>query len=489
LVDYYEVDPRLGTLGDFVDFVRTADDRGLRVIADLVANHTSDEHAWFKAAADRSSPFHNFYVWRDDEPEGEPAELVFPDVESSLWTHHEPTQRWYHHRFYSCQPDLNVANPAVRDEIRKIASFWLQLGLSGFRVDAVPYLLEMELVPRPVGAEVADDPHAAGVDWLRDLSSYLSRRDGSTVLVGEVNVEADRLRRYFGGDKGDGLDMAFNFVLNQALFLALVRMDSGPLDVALDALPEIPERSQWVNFVRNHDELTLDKLSASDREEVFAALAPDEGMRLYGRGIRRRLPTMLAGDRRRIELVYSLVFTLPGSPALLWGEEIGLAENLELDDRLAVRVPMQWSAEQNGGFSPASPERLVAPVRAEGPYGYEAVNVANQRHDPDSLLSWIERLIRARKECPEIGWGRPTRLHTGERCVFAHRFDWDDRVLVFAHNLSDEPQTIELREGVEDIAALDDLMSGDDVETSDGRLALELGPSGYRWFRERGKAA
>ena len=473
--DYYAVDPRLGTFGDVVDFLRTAHDRGLRVIAELVVNHTSQDHVWFRAARDRSSPLHDFYVWRDEKPTDEPPDIIFPDAESSIWAWDEDVGRWYLHRFYSFQPDLNVGNPLVRDEIRKIASFWLQLGVDGFRVDAAPYLVDT------TGLE--GDAHSDALDWLRELCSYIQRRDGSSVLIGEVNLAPDELRPYFGDDDGDGLHMLFNFNLNQALFLALARGACEPLDRALDALPEIPERSQWVNFVRNHDELTLDKLDQSERSDVFGAFAPDEGMRIYGRGIRRRLPTMLGGDRARIELAYSLLFTLPGTPALLWGEEIGLAENLELDGRAAVRTPMQWADERNAGFSSAPTDQLVAPVRRDGPFGYRLVNAASQRHAPDSLLNWIERMIRLRKECHEIGWGAPTRLGTGEECVFVHRFDWEGRALLFAHNLAFEPKSIELADGIDDVAQLHDLLSGATIERDGRTLPLELAASGYRWFQ------
>jgi trehalose synthase len=473
--DYYAIDPRFGTFGDFVDFMRTAHDRGLRVITELVVNHTSEEHPWFRAARDRESQQHGFYVWQDEKPEEEPADIIFPDSESSVWAWDEHVGRWYLHRFYAFQPDLNVGNPLVRDEVRKIASFWLQLGVDGFRVDAAPYLVDS------TGLE--GDPHSDALDWLRELCSYIQRRDGSSVMIGEVNLYPHELRPYFGDDDGDGLHMLFNFNLNQALFLALARGECAPLDRALDALPEIPERSQWVNFVRNHDELTLDKLDEREREDVYQVFAPDQRMRIYGRGIRRRLPTMLGGDRARIELAYSLLFTLPGTPALLWGEEIGLAENLGLRDRLAVRTPMHWSDEPNGGFSSAPPEQLIAPLQRDGTYGFGRVNVASQRHDPDSLLNWMERMIRLRKECHEIGWGTPTRLRTGEECVFAHRYDWEGRALLFAHNLAFEQKSIELADGTSDVAQLADLFTGQRVEPSDGTVKLELGPSGYRWFQ------
>jgi trehalose synthase len=473
--DYYAIDARLGTFGDFVDFMRTASDRGLRVITELIVNHTSEEHPWFRGARDRESQLHGFYVWQDEKPDQEPADIIFPDEESSVWAWDEGVGRWYLHRFYSFQPDLNVGNPLVRDEVRKIASFWLQLGVDGFRVDAAPYLVDT--------TGLDGDPHADALDWLRELCSYIQRRDGSSVMIGEVNLYPHELRPYFGDDDGDGLHMLFNFNLNQALFLALARGECEPLDRALDALPDIPERSQWVNFVRNHDELTLDKLDEREREDVYRAFAPAPRMRIFGRGVRRRLPTMLGNDRARIELAYSLLFTLPGTPALLWGEEIGLGENLELPGRLAVRTPMHWSDGDNAGFSSAPEDDLVAPLTRDGPDGFERVNVASQRHDPDSLLNWMERMIRLRKECHEIGWGIPKRLSTGEACVFVHRFDWEGSALLFAHNLAFEHKTIDLAEGISDAAQLGDLLTGERIQPTGGKLRLELDASGYRWFQ------
>ena len=339
VTDFYGVDSRLGTLGDFVEFVRTAKDRGIRVIADLVVNHTSDQHPWFRAArASRNSPYRDYYVWADQPPAGGPKGVTFPDQETSLWRYDERAGQYYHHRFYKHQPDLNVSNPKVRDEIAKIMGFWLELGLSGFRVDAVPFLLE------PTGAgEALADPH----EYLRDLRSFLSRRSGEAILLGEVNLKAKDVRRFFGDEDGDELHMCFNFLGMQAMYLSLARQDTRPLERSLRQLPAIPTDNQWANFVRNHDELTLDKLSDKERAEVFAAFGPDPDMQLYGRGLRRRLPSMLGGDMRRIRLVYSLLFSMPGTPVLFYGEEIGMAENLAVEGRSAVRTPMQWSDEAN----------------------------------------------------------------------------------------------------------------------------------------------
>src|SRR5215211_5114923 len=342
ITDFYGIDPRLGTHGDLLDVVRTAGEGGIRVIADLVVNHTSNEHPWFKdARRGRDSPFHDFYVWRDEKPEEKPGDIVFPDQENSNWAFDEEAGRWYMHRFYSHQPDLNVANAEVRDEIAQTVGFWLQQGLSGFRVDAVPFLIE----PPGTDERTRQDPH----ELLRDLRRFMGRRRGEAVLLGEVKLAPPQQREFFGDEDGDELQVVLSFTVNQAMFLALAREDATPIARALEALPPIPEDCQWANFVRNHDELTLDKLSGDERQEVFAAFGPEKEVQLYGRGLRRRLPTMVDGDERRIRLAYSLAFSLPGTPVLFYGEEIGMAENLAIEGRYSVRAPMQWSADPQAG--------------------------------------------------------------------------------------------------------------------------------------------
>jgi maltose alpha-D-glucosyltransferase/alpha-amylase len=473
ITDFYGVDPRLGTHGDLVDLVRTARDRGLRVIADLVPNHTSDAHAWFQAARDPGSPFHDFYVWRDEKPEEKPGDVVFPDQEDSNWAYDERARQWYLHRFYTHQPDLNVANPAVRDEIAQVAGFWLEQGLSGFRLDAVPFLIEPAGMPE--GA--LEDPH----ELLRDLRRFMGRRSGEAILLGEVNLPPEEQKAFFGDRGGEELDLLFAFTVNQAMYLALAREDAAPLAAALEALPPIPADCQWAHFVRNHDELTLDKLTDAEREEVFAAFGPHEGMQLYGRGLRRRLPTMLGGDERRLRMVYSLVFSLPGTPVLFYGEEIGMAENLAIEGRYSVRAPMQWTSEPQAGFTTAA--EACRPVVAGGPFGFERVNVAAQRRDPGSLLNWMERLIRRRRETPELGWGAWRRLATGDRAVFAHRADWEGSTVVAAHNLAGRSAEAALDLGEEGV--LVDLFGTAELELGDGRLALALEPYDGHWFRLR----
>jgi maltose alpha-D-glucosyltransferase/alpha-amylase len=480
IIDYYGVDPRLGTLGDFVEFMRTARDRGLKVIADLVVNHTSREHPWFQAArADRNSPYHEFYVWRDEPPEDAPKDLVFPDQEDSNWEWDRKARRYFLHRFYKHQPDLNIVHPGVRQEIARIAGLWLQLGLAGFRVDAVPFLLET------TGVETAPDldPHK----FLRDLRAFLGRRCGDAILLGEVNLEPEEQRRFFGDEDGDELHMCLNFNVNQAMALALVRHDAAPLIDAMRALVPIPQDAQFGNFVRNHDEWSLDKLSDAEREEVFAAFGPDPDMQLFGRGLRRRLPSMLGGDQARIRMAYSLMFALPGAPVLFYGEEIGMAENLAIEGRMSVRAPMQWSAEPNAGFSTAAPEKLRRPVVPGDDYGPAAINVADQRRDGGSLLSWMGRLIRTRRQCPEIGWGRAQLLESGARAVLSQRFDWGGRTLLVMHNFADQPKKARLR--------LDDGENWDGVSVvfgevdaatlRDGVVEVDLDPYGYCWLRVR----
>jgi trehalose synthase len=478
ITDFYGVDARLGNHGDLVEVVRTAHDRGIRVIADLVVNHTSDQHPWFRSARrSRGSRYRDWYVWRDEPPE-EQADVVFPDQEDSVWQHDERAGQHYLHRFYKHQPDLNVANPQVRDEIAKVAGFWLQLGLSGFRVDAVPYFLETLGVDDPVDAPA--DPH----DVLKDLRSFLGRRAGDAVLLGEVNLPYEQQRAFFGGDEGDELTMQFDFIGMQRLYLSLARGDARPLREALAARPAIPDHCQWANFVRNHDELTLDKLTDEEREEVFAAFGPEPGMQVYGRGLTRRLPPMLDGDPRRVQMVYSLLFSLPGTPVLFYGEEIGMGENLDAEGRAAVRTPMQWTAGPNGGFSTARSSRLPVPV-VDGGFSPEFVNVAAQRHDPDSLLRFMTLLVHRYRECPELGWGSYAELEQPHDAVLAHTVSWDDACLVALHNLAAEPVTVPVRlPDVDDDARLVDLLGdGTTPVDDDGRAELALAGYGYRWLR------
>ncbi len=478
VTDFYGVDPRLGTLGQFVEVVRTARDRGMRVIVDLVVNHTSDKHPWFQAARGRRSPQHDWYVWADERPEDSGITETFPGEQGGVWTYDRRARQYYLHRFYQHQPDLNIANPAVREEIARIVGFWLQVGVSGFRVDAVPFLIELE------GIEGAPsiDPHR----YLKDLRSFVQRRSGDSILLGEVNLPPKQQREFFGDEDGDELNLVFNFSVMQRIYLALARADASPVERALADLPPVPFDSQWATFLRNHDELTLDQLSDEERQEVFDAFGPEPEMQVYGRGLRRRLPPMLGGHPQRIRMAYSLLFSLPGTPVLFYGEEIGMGENLGVEGRMAVRTPMQWSDERGAGFSTADPARFPAPI-TEGEFGPLATNVAAQRRDPDSLLNWFERLIRRRRETPELGLGKWSVIATEQTAVLAHRCDWDGSTVVAVHNFGAEPCRLSLPlDGIDDAVGAADLLAGNQEEPLDEpMLHLTLDSYGYRWLRIR----
>jgi trehalose synthase len=476
--DFYGVDPRFGDHGDLVEVIRTARDRGIRVIADVVVNHTSDQHPWFQdARTSRDAKFRDYYVWVDKPPAGPQEQPVFPDAEKSVWQFDQKTKQYYLHHFYKQQPDLNITNPAVRDFIAKMMGFWLEVGLSGFRIDAVPFLLET-MGENP---ELLPDPHA----YLRSLRKSLSRRAGDAMLLGEVNVPRKEQVEFFGGEQGDELNMQFDFVTMQNLYLSLARADARPLAKAVASRPPISPDCQWATFVRNHDELILDKLSEKERQEVFEAFGPDPQMQLYGRGLRRRLPNMLDGDQARLRMVYSLLFSLPGTPVLFYGEEIGLGENLDLKDRQAVRTPMQWSNDpRTGGFSTADDEDLIRPL-ASPPFGPEHVNVQDQRRDPDSMLRFVTTLIQRYRQCPELGWGDFEVLDQPHKAVLAHRCTWDDASLIALHNLSDKPVTVPVTvEGAGDGCKLDDLLRSDTTPLdAKGGAEFVLDGYGFRWLR------
>jgi maltose alpha-D-glucosyltransferase/alpha-amylase len=479
VADYYGVDPRYGTLGDFVEFTHGAKQRGMRVIIDLVVNHTSDRHPWFQdARRDPQSRHRDWYVWSDSKPANANKGMVFPGVQRSTWTRDPVAKRWYFHRFYDFQPDLNTAHPEVQAEILKIMGFWIQLGVSGFRMDAVPFVIAEK------GPKVRKPRE--NYEMLRFFREFLQWRDGAAIILAEANVEPETDMEYFGDD-GDRMQMMFNFHVNQHLFYALASADGRPLAEAIRETRARPASGQWGIFLRNHDELDLGRLTKPQRKQVFAAFGPEPSMQLYDRGIRRRLAPMLGGDRRRLELAYSLMYALPGTPVLRYGDEIGMGDDLALRERDAARTPMQWSTEPQAGFTTSA--KPVLPVIAEGPYGYQAVNVARQRRDPDSLLNWMERMIRARKEAPEIGWGEVTVIATRNPSILALRYDWRDNAVLIVHNLKDAAQEARFAPGMNDHRDqhLINLLAEDHSEAdADGRHRIALEPYGYRWFRVGG---
>lgn len=472
--DFYGVDQRYGSSGDFVEFMHQAKKRGIRVLMDLVVNHTSDQHPWFQEArSDPESRYHDWYIWSKKRPPNWNQGMVFPGVQESTWTKDEKAGAYYYHRFYKFQPDLNMDNPEVRREVRRIMGYWLQQGVAGFRVDAVPFLIE-STAPGTSQGELK-------IEYLAEMRRFLQWRAGDAILLGEANVVPKENRQYFGKDGGTGIHMMFNFFVNQHLFYALASGDVKPLMDALRATKNIPDTAQWAQFLRNHDELDLGRLSEDQRAQVFARFGPEPEMQLYDRGIRRRLAPML-GDRRHIELAYSLLFSLPGTPVLRYGDEIGMGDDLSLKERDAVRTPMQWEDAPNGGFSTA--EKTVHPVVNGGVYGYQEVNVASQRRDPSSLLNWTARMIRLRKECPEIGWGDWKILQTNCPTVLVMQYTWKGDSLITIHNFDERPHDVRFKPDAPSRQQLFDLVIDRRLEPGkSGSYKIVLEPYGYHWLR------
>src|SRR4051812_24613530 len=397
IADYYSINPIYGTLGDFKAFMREAKRRGLRVITELVVNHTSDQHPWFQRSrrAPAGSRERDFYVWSDTPEKYKEARIIFKDFEPSNWTWDPVARAYFWHRFYSHQPDLNFDNPAVHREIMRIFEFWFDLGVDGFRLDAVPYLYERE----GTSCENLPETH----EYLKKLRAQLDTKYGDRMLLAEANQWPEEAVTYFGSGKGDECHMAFHFPLMPRLFMAVRMEDRVPLVDILEQTPPIPETSQWALFLRNHDELTLEMVTDEERDFMYRVYANDTKARI-NLGIRRRLAPLLGNDRKRIELLKLLLFSLPGTPVLYYGDEIGMGDNIFLGDRNGVRTPMQWSSDKNAGFSRASPHALYLPIILDPEYHFEAINVEAQRQNPNSLWWWMKRAIALRKRYKIFGF-------------------------------------------------------------------------------------
>jgi len=474
--DYTSIHPSYGTLQDFTDFLKQAHDRGLRVIIELVLNHTSDQHAWFQEArSSTDSPRRDWYVWSDTDDRYRGVRIIFIDTELSNWAWDPVSKAYYWHRFFSHQPDLNYDNPAVREEIWKVMKFWLDLGVDGFRVDAVPYLVERE----GTSCENLPETH----DVLKELRARLDANFTGRVLLAEANMWPEDVRPYFG--EGDEFHMSFHFPIMPRMFMALRLEDRKPLIDIIERTPNIPESCQWGLFLRNHDELTLEMVTDLERQYMWDEYAQDPRARI-NLGIRRRLATLLDGDRRRIELMIGLLMSLPGSPILYYGDEIGMGDNVYLGDRNSVRTPMQWSSGVNAGFSTADPERLWLPLVSNAVFGYQAVNVESQQRNATSLLHWMRRLIEVRKQARIFGRGSIEFLKPDNHRVLAFTRTFGRETILVVSNLAGTAQAVDFD--------LSRLAGAIPIEMFGGSIfprigtapyVMMMGPYDFYWFRLR----
>ncbi|MEP7289274.1 MAG: maltose alpha-D-glucosyltransferase [Chloroflexota bacterium] len=472
--DYYDVHPNYGTLKDFKVFLKTAHRRGLKVIADLVINHTSDQHPWFQAArSDPKSPYRDYYVWSDTPLKYQEARIIFTDTERSNWTWDEQAGAYFWHRFFSHQPDLNYDNPHVQKAMFKVMDYWLDLGLDGFRTDAVPYLYERE----GTNCENLPETHA----YLKRMRKHIDEKYKGRILLAEANQWPSDVRAYFGD--GDEFHMAFNFPVMPRLYMAVRREDRLPIVDIVHQTPAIPEDCQWCQFLRNHDELTLEMVTNEERDYMYSEYAKDPRMKINV-GIRRRLAPLLDNGRRRIELLHALLFSLPGSPVIYYGDELGMGDNIYLGDRNGVRTPMQWSIDRNAGFSDADSAQLYAPVVSDPVYGYMAINVEGQQRTPSSLLNWMKRVIHLRKLNPVFGRGAITFFQPTNTKVLAFVRSLGDSNILCVNNLSRFVQPAELDLSV--FAGYTPVeLFGETRFPPIGELPyfVTLGPHSFYWFR------
>jgi maltose alpha-D-glucosyltransferase/alpha-amylase len=474
IADFYDIHPDYGTVEDFRAFVDAAHQRQIRVIADLVMNHTSSDHPWFQEArSSPESPKRDWYVWSDTDDGYPDARVIFVDTEPSNWTWDPLAGQYYWHRFFSHQPDLNYENPEVQDEMLRVLRFWLDLGIDGFRLDAVPYLYEDE------GTNCENLPRTH--EYLKRVREEVDASYPDRVLLAEANQWPEDVVEYFG--EGDECHMAFQFPIMPRMFMSLRREDATPMYEILERTPSLPDNCQWGLFLRNHDELTLEMVTDDERDYMYAEYAKDPRMKL-NLGIRRRLAPLLDNGRDEIELMHAILFSLPGSPVLYYGDEIGMGDNVFLGDRDGVRTPMHWTGDRNGGFSTADFAQLYLPPLMDPVYGYAAVNVEAQLRTPTSLLRWLHRFVELRKQHPVFGLGTYEPLEPSNPRIFAHVRRWEEEIVLCVHNLARTAQAAEL-----DLAEFDGLvpeeMFGQTRFPPIGELPylLTFGARGFYWFR------
>lgn len=474
--DFYSLHPQYGSTEQFCSFIEAAHQRHIRVIADLVLNHTSIDHPWFQESrSSPDSPKRDWYVWSDSDKRYSEARIIFTDTETSNWTWDPVAGQYYWHRFFSHQADLNYDNPEVRDEMLKIMYYWLDFGLDGFRLDAVPYLFERE----GTSCENLPETH----EFLRRVRASIDAAYPDRVLLAEANQWPEDVVAYFGG--GKECHMAFNFPVMPRMFMAMRREDAWPIIDIVDKTPAIPENAQWGLFLRNHDELTLEMVTDDERDYMYSEYARDPLMKL-NLGIRRRLAPLLDNGRDEIQLATAILFSLPGSPVLYYGDEIGMGDNVYLGDRDGVRTPMQWTGDRNGGFSRADFARLYLPPLMDPVYGFQAVNVEAQLRTPTSLLRWIQRFIALRREHPVFGLGSYEALRPKNPRIYAHIRRYEEEIVLCVHNLARSAQAVEL-----DLSSFEGLvpeeMFGRASFPRIGQLPylLTLPGRGFYWFQLR----
>lgn len=471
--DYCAIKKEYGNLKDFKKFLKEAHKRGIRVISDLVLNHTSDQHMWFKEARKGpDNPYHDYYVWTDDPDQYGDARIIFVDSETSNWSWCDSCHKYYWHRFFHHQPDLNFDNPKVQDEIINVVKFWLDLGLDGFRADAVPYLFERE----GTNCENLPETH----DYLKRIRKFMDDNYEGKILLAEANQWPEDLRPYFGD--GDEFHMAFNFPLMPRIFMALKQEHHGPIIDIIKRIPEIPDNCQWAIFLRNHDELTLEMCTDKERDYMYREYATNTQMKI-NIGIRRRLAPLLDNDFRRIELIHAILFSLPGAPVIYYGDEIGMGDNIYLGDRDGVRTPMQWSDDKNAGFSKAKSSMLYAPVNNDPEYNYNAVNVDTQLNKPSSLLNFIKKWIYIRKRYSIFGNGKLVFVYPSNKQILVFYREHENRKILCVFNMSSKSQPVELE--LSELAEYQPLeILGDTLFPRIGELPyfLTIGPHGFFIF-------
>lgn len=474
IADFYNIHSDYGSMDDFKAFIDAAHKRGIAVIADLVVNHTSNEHPWFKeACADPNSKYHDYYVWSDDPEKYKDVRIIFCDTEASNWTYHPQVGKYYWHRFFSHQPDLNYDNPEVQQEMLNVVDFWMSRGLDGFRVDAVPYLFERE------GTNCENLPETYA--FCQKLRAFVQEKHPGALLIAEANQPPNDVVNYFG--EGDQFHMAFNFPIMPRIFMSIRKGDRAPIEDIINNLPDIPDSCQWGIFLRNHDELTLEMVTEEERDYMYKTYALDPRMRI-NIGIRRRLSPLLSKDRKAMELVHSLLLTLPGSPFLYYGDEIGMGDNIYLGDRSGVRTPMQWNGGRNAGFSDANPDRLCLPLIRDPRYSYQGINVEEQDMIESSFLNWLKMVLGIRKQNKAFGRGTTHFLKPDNTKVITYLRIYGDNILFIINNLSPTSQYVEL--DMKDYNGwLPVDMFGGTIFPRIGELPylVTLAPHGFYWFK------